>query len=104
MRTCVRDERRIGIHPSPASTASAEPPACPSIRGCARPFGLTEALQILELIADQEPERFDRAAVRWLGRLALERKGLALPELSHAIRALEELPEPGAKRHLLALA
>jgi hypothetical protein len=40
--------------------------------------GLVDALAIVELIEELEPERFQAAAVRWAGRLALEAKGLAL--------------------------
>ena len=38
----------------------------------AREFGrldLADALGLLRLIAEREPERYDRAAVRWDGRL-----------------------------------
>jgi hypothetical protein len=65
---------------------------------------LPEVLAIVELIRAQEPERFDAAAVRWAGRLALERKALKLRELSHAVRSLAELPDTVARQLLLALA
>jgi hypothetical protein len=35
---------------------------------------LTDALAILPVIAAQEPDLYERAACRWLGRLALERE------------------------------
>src|SRR3954451_24815682 len=66
--------------------------------------GLVDALAILELIEELEPERFEAAAVRWAGRLALEAKGLALVELGHTVRALDALPDPAARRFLLELA
>jgi hypothetical protein len=66
--------------------------------------GLVDALAILELIEELEPERFEAAAVRWAGRLALEAKGLVLVELGHAVRALDALPDPAARRLLLAFA
>jgi hypothetical protein len=69
-----------------------------------RRVNLTDALAILELIHSKEPERFDAAAVRWTGRLALERPGLKLVELGHAVRALNQLPEPATRRLLIALA
>lgn len=65
---------------------------------------LPEALAIVELIRTKEPERFDAAAVRWAGRLALERRALKLLELSHAVRSLGQLPDPTARQLLLALA
>jgi hypothetical protein len=58
----------------------------------------------LELIRAKDPERFDAAAARWAGRLALERPGLRLLELGHAVRTLDRLPDPTTQRLLLALA
>lgn len=65
---------------------------------------LVDALAIAELIRAKEPERFEAAAVRWAGRLALERRDLRLLELGHAVRALGKLAEPTARDLLLALA
>lgn len=53
---------------------------------------LADALEVLLLIADQDEARFPRAATRWLGRLALERPDLTLPELRLAVTACELLP------------
>ena len=53
---------------------------------------LDDALEVLLLIADQDEGRFPRAATRWLGRLALERPDLSLPELRLAVAACELLP------------
>ncbi len=53
---------------------------------------LDDALEVLLLIADQDERRFPRAATRWLGRLALERPELSLPELRLALAACELLP------------
>jgi hypothetical protein len=36
------------------------------------PPPLEDALVICHLLLDQEPDRYERAAVRWLGRLLLE--------------------------------
>lgn len=49
----------------------------------------------------KEPERYDRAACRWLARLALERQ-VGLDEIGVALAALDELPEWPAARHVLA--
>ena len=48
-------------------------------------------------------ERFEAAAVRWAGRLALEVKDLKLSELVGAIESLIALPDENAQRSLLAL-
>jgi hypothetical protein len=62
----------------------------------AREFGrrldLSDALGLLELIAEREPHRYERAAVRWHGRLELERLGLTLAEAQLALTALGVLP------------
>ena len=55
-------------------------------------LGLADALEVLLLIADQDPPRYERAAARWLGRLALERPATTLAELRLAGAACELLP------------
>jgi hypothetical protein len=55
-------------------------------------LSLADALEVLVLMADQDRERYPRAAVRWLGRLALERPALELAELRLAVCALDALP------------
>lgn len=47
---------------------------------------LHDALDILRLIAGAEPQSFDRAAARWIGRLALERR-VGLEDLDAALDA-----------------
>ena len=53
---------------------------------------LPDALEVLFLIADQAPERYEPAATRWLGRLALERPVTTLAELRLESAACEVLP------------
>ena len=53
---------------------------------------LADALEVLLLMADQAPERYEPAAARWLGRLALERPRTTLVELRLATAACELLP------------
>lgn len=65
---------------------------------------LREALAILLVIDANDEERFDAAAVRWAGRLALEARDLRLEELRGAITSLDALPDENAQRSLLALA
>jgi hypothetical protein len=64
---------------------------------------LRDALGILLVIAAKDQERFEQAAVRWAGRLALEVKDLQLVELSGALESVRALPDEHAQRSLLAL-
>jgi hypothetical protein len=66
---------------------------------------LIDALAICVLMGAQQDERFDRAATRWLARLALERPGIDLDDLRDGLNALDALPHnPGAARgELIAL-
>ncbi len=52
---------------------------------------LDDALVICEVLAEKEPAKYERAALRWLARLCLERP-VGLGELGEAVIALEELP------------
>jgi hypothetical protein len=54
-------------------------------------------LAILELIEAQDEARFEAAAVRWAGRLALETPGLTLAQLDRVIEALYGLPDEDAR-------
>jgi hypothetical protein len=67
-------------------------------------IALRDALGILLVIEYQAEERFERAAVRWAGRLALETPDLTLAELAGALESLHALPDEHAQRSLLALA
>jgi hypothetical protein len=55
------------------------------------PVGLSDALDYLELLAAQRPDRFDRAAVRWHSRLEAEATMLTLAESQLALAALGSL-------------
>jgi len=65
---------------------------------------LRDALAILVVIEAKDDERFERAAVKWAGRLALETPDLELAELAGALESLHALPDEHAQRTLLALA
>jgi hypothetical protein len=54
--------------------------------------GLADALDVLALIAEQDRERYARAAGRWLGRYALEQPGVGLADLRLAVAACDLLP------------
>lgn len=65
---------------------------------------LPDALAILELIEQHDESRFEPAAVRWAGRLALEVPGLTLAQLHLAIEALDGFPDDDARETLRAFA
>jgi hypothetical protein len=57
---------------------------------------LDDALRICLLIRGGDPDRYERAAVRWLGRFALEARGVTIHALRLAADALDALPDqPG---------
>ena len=58
--------------------------------------GLRDALEVCLLLRDGDPSRYDRAAVRWAGRFALEAHAVSLPAIEEAIDALAELPVDAA--------
>jgi hypothetical protein len=52
---------------------------------------LDDALGYLDLLAEQKPEKLERAAVLWRGRLEVEAPILTLPESQLALAALASL-------------
>jgi hypothetical protein len=57
---------------------------------------LSDAAKLLALMANDEqgdPDRFERAAIRWLNRFTSEVKGVTLQHAAAAVRALDELDE-----------
>ncbi|MHB1568808.1 MAG: hypothetical protein ACYCXW_12875 [Solirubrobacteraceae bacterium] len=71
-----------------------------AVRSYARAIGtvrLDDALRICLLMRDGNPVAYERAAVRWLGRFALEARGATIDDLRLAADALDALPrEPVA--------
>ena len=57
------------------------------------PISLADALRLLALIAEKQPNLYDRAAVRWFGRLLLEQPGVSLDDAGVALAALDQLAE-----------
>jgi hypothetical protein len=45
---------------------------------------LDDALQVCVLLRDREPDRYERAAVRWIGRFCAERPDVSLEDVDHA--------------------
>lgn len=58
---------------------------------------LDDALRICLLLRDGDRIRYERAAVRWLGRFALEARGVTIDALRQAADALDRLPERAAE-------
>jgi hypothetical protein len=55
-------------------------------------IALDDALRICLVLRDGPPERYEQAAVRWLGRFALEARGVTIDALRLAADAFEALP------------
>jgi hypothetical protein len=55
-------------------------------------IALDDALRICLVLRDGDPHRYERAAVRWLGRFALEARAVTIRDLRAAAAALEALP------------
>jgi hypothetical protein len=53
---------------------------------------LDDALRICLVLRGGDPERYERAAVRWLGRFALEGRRVTIADLRAAADALDTLP------------
>jgi predicted transport protein len=45
---------------------------------------LEDALHVCVLLRDREPDRYERAAVRWIGRYCVERVDATLDDVEHA--------------------
>src|SRR6201999_1405840 len=54
-------------------------------------IALDDGLRICLVLRDGDPERYERAAVRWLGRFALEARAATTPDLLTAAPALRVL-------------
>ena len=54
-------------------------------------LGLVGALDYLALLSEEAPDRYDRAARRWLARLLAESEALTLDELALALGCLRGL-------------
>ena len=58
---------------------------------------LTDALRICLVLRDGDPDRYERAAVRWLGRFALEAREVSVNAIRGAAEALNDLPDQPAE-------
>ena len=59
-------------------------------------IALDDALRICLVLRDGDPRRYERAAMRWLGRFALEARMATIRDLRAAAAALEALPTRSA--------
>ncbi len=57
---------------------------------------LDDALRICLVLRGGDPQRYERAAVRWLGRFALEARDVTIGDLRVAAEALDTLPHRAA--------
>jgi hypothetical protein len=58
---------------------------------------LDDALRICLVLRDGDPDRYERAAVRWLGRFALEARDVTVNAIRGAAEALGDLPDQPAE-------
>ena len=58
---------------------------------------LHDALRICLLLRDGDTRRYERAAVRWLGRFALEAREATIEDVRLAADALDALPDHAAE-------
>ena len=61
------------------------------------PPPLEDALVICLLLLDQEPDRYERAALKWLGRLLLKQRGMSLRHAELAAAYLAAWPDPARR-------
>ena len=62
---------------------------------------LEDALEVCLVVRERQPDRFEAAAVRWIGRYCSERRELSLELVDAAVAAFRELqrdPEAGLER------
>ena len=102
MRTCVR-AKKVTARSLPAGDRAAAPCSRPRTPARELPqLSLADALALCLLMAEQDPERFQRAGARWHARLVLERQ-LRLVDSQLALAAMTGLPsDPTAATRALA--
>ena len=65
---------------------------------------LTDALALCLLMERHDDDRYERAAARWVGRLALECRRTELHDIRRALDAFDAMPDPAARKTLEELA
>ena len=100
MRTCVREMTSEGS-PYTIFRRALEPGSLVDVRSAVAnlpaPPPLEDALVICRLLLEKEPERYERGAVRWLGRLLLEHPGVSLRHAELAAAYLAAWADPARR-------
>jgi hypothetical protein len=65
-------------------------------------LNLNDSLEILTLMANEADPRFDKAAVRWIGRLLVETPPMTLKEARWVVAMVEQLPRCRESLHRFA--
>jgi len=88
----------MGIRPLPAGAEDGQ-------HGAGElPVGLGDAPAVCVTMRKAEPDRFERAALRWLARFCVERRDVTLAEVQSAAWAFENITdEPAALETLQRL-
>jgi hypothetical protein len=60
-------------------------------------IGLGDALQVCVLLRDREPQRYEAAAVRWIGRFCVEHPDVTLADVDCARAAFQIMRRDPAK-------
>jgi hypothetical protein len=101
MGTCVREMTSAGS-PYTIFRRALERRSLVGVRSAVAnlpaPPSLDDALVICLLMLDHEPDRYEAASVRWIGRLLLEQPGLRLCHAELAAAYLAAWPDP-ARHH-----
>jgi len=104
LRTYVRDESRIDVRPFPPSAEDREPHLIRNAAAELPRVDLADAPKSAVAIRRAEPERFERAALRWLARFCVERRNATVAQVQAAAWALDNLTdEPAALETLQRL-
>ena len=95
LRTCVRDIAGLIRHPLPTLDRARNVFLAETAAFEMGSLSLEDAPQLVVLYAEAEDDKFDKAAVRWLGRLLLERP-MTLAVVAHSVELVSQLRGPGA--------
>jgi hypothetical protein len=94
---CSHGQPRHRIRPiSPRARLRQRSPDLSAARQLPR-VALNDALRICLVLRDGDPDRYERAAVRWLGRFALEARDVTINAIRGAAEALDDLPDQPAE-------
>lgn len=87
-----------------AHTAGRQPHAALSAAAELRHVALTDALELVLLLPDEDPARYPRGALRWHARYCREVPGVALAEAAAMLALLPALADEKSKGAPRALA